>query len=402
MSSLAGLKVVDVATLFAGPMIATVLGDHGADVIKVEHPRGDPVRTHGYSKDGVPLWWKALGRNKHAVTLNLSKPQGAELLARLVADADVLIENFRPGTLERWGIGPEQLLARNPRLIVVRVTGFGQSGPYASRPGFGTLAESMSGFAFLNGQPDGPPTLPPFGFADGVAALAGVGAVMMALYRRDVGAAADNAQAGRGQVVDLALIDPILGVLGPQPTFYDQLGIIPEREGNRSLHNAPRNIYQCKDGSWVAVSTSAQAIAERVMRLVGHPEVIDEPWFGSGRERAKRADLLDAHVSGWIGQHDLDQVISAFEAAQAAVAPVNNVEQVMNDAQYRARGSIVAVEDDELGTVRMPGPMFKLSDTPGGVRWAGRALGADNDAIYGERLGLGADALAKLRSGGVI
>src|ERR687884_1233077 len=326
---LAGLRVLDAATLFAGPLAATFLGDYGADVIKIEHPKGDPIRNHGYAKDGVPLWWKMVGRNKRTITLNFSKPEGQELLCGLVKTADVLIENFRPGTLERWGVGPDRLLAVNPRLVLVRTTGFGQFGPYAGRPGFGTLAESMSVIAHITGEADGPPTLPPFGLADGIAGLAGAIAVMFALYHRD-------ARGGTGQVIDLAIIEPILTILGPQPTVYDQLGIVQTRTGNRSINNAPRNTYRTRDGKWVAVSTSAQSIAERVMRLVGHPEFIDEPWFKSGAERAKHADELDAAVGGWIGEHDFAEVVRAFEEAEAAVAPIYDVVDILNDAQYQA------------------------------------------------------------------
>jgi formyl-CoA transferase len=215
---LAGLRVIDAATLFAGPLAATQLADFGAEVIKVEHPRGDPVRYHGYRKDGVPLWWKMISRNKRAVTLDLGRPEGQDIFRRMAAQADVVIENFRPGTLEKWGLGPDRLQGENPRLVIARVTGFGQVGPYRRRPGFGTLAEAMSGFAAMTGEPDGPPTLPPFGLADGIAALATTTAIMFALHARH--------QSGRGQVIDMAILEPILTVLGPQPTWFDQLGIV--------------------------------------------------------------------------------------------------------------------------------------------------------------------------------
>src|SRR5918911_1568429 len=268
---LAGVRVLDAATLFAGPLVATFLGDFGADVIKIEHPKGDPIRTHGYAKNGVPLWWKMVGRNKRAITLNFSKPDGQALLCELVKTADVLIENFRPGTLERWGGGPDRLMAANPRLVLVRTTGFGQFGPYAQRPGFGTLAESMSGFAHITGQPDGPPTLPPLALADGIAGLAGAAAVMFALHHR--------ARTGQGQVIDLSLLEPILTVLGNQPTVYDQLGIVQQRIGNRTPTSAPRNTYKTRDRRWVAVSASADSVAERVLRLVGRPDLTSQPWF---------------------------------------------------------------------------------------------------------------------------
>jgi formyl-CoA transferase len=386
--------VLDAATLFAGPLAATFLGDYGADVIKIEHPNGDPIRTHGYTKDGVPLWWKMVGRNKRTITLNFSTPEGQALLCDLVKTADVLIENFRPGTLERWGLGPDRLMAVNRRLVLVRTTGFGQFGPYAGRPGFGTLAESMSGFAHITGQADGPPTLPPFGLADGIAGLAGAIATMFALYHRD-------ARGGTGQVIDLAIIEPILTILGPQPTVYDQLGIVQNRTGNRSVNNAPRNTYRTRDGKWVAISTSAQSIAERVMRLVGHPEYIDEPWFKSGAERAKHADELDAAVGGWIAQHDFDEVVRRFEEAEAAVAPIYDVTDILRDPQYQALQSIIEVPDEELGQVKMQNVMFRMLGTPGRVRWPGRKLGQDNEAVYAE-LGVGPERLVELRAQGAI
>ena len=393
--ALAGITVVDVSTLFAGPLAATILGDFGADVIKIEHPaKGDPARGHGPAKDGVPLWWTLLGRNKRCATLDLSRPAGADLLKRLLTGADVLIENFRPGTLERWGLGPDVLAEVNPRLVVARVTAFGQFGPYASRPGFGTLAEAMSGFAAITGEPDGPPTLPPFGLADGIAAIATAQAVTTALLARHA--------TGTGQVVDLAIIEPILTLLGMQPMVYDQLGVIQGRTGNRSVNNAPRNTYRSRDGKWLAVSTSAQAVAERVLRLVGHPEVVDEPWFAAGATRAQHADLLDGYVGDWIAARDAADVIAAFEAAEAAVAPIHDIAGVFTDPQYAALGTLRTVQDPVLGPVRMQNVLYRLSATPGDIRWTGPALGAHNDEIYRDRLGLAGDEIAKLRADGVL
>jgi crotonobetainyl-CoA:carnitine CoA-transferase CaiB-like acyl-CoA transferase len=391
---LEGVRVLDVATLFAGPMAAMYLGDFGAEVIKVEHPRRpDPSRGHGAAKDGVGLWWKMLGRNKQTITLDLSREEGQDLLLGLARDADVIIENFRPGTLERWNLSYERLREANPGLVLARVTGFGQFGPYARRPGFGTLAEAMSGFAAMTGEPDGPPTLPPFGLADGIAALATAYAVMTALRARDAG--------GTGQVVDLSIIEPILSVLGGQPTAYDQLGLVPPRTGNRSLNNAPRNTYRCADGSWVAVSTSAQSIAERVMRLVGRPEYLAEPWFATGAGRAEHADELDAAVAGWVGARTRAEVLEEFEKAEAAVAPIYDVADIMADPQLAALEAITTVNDPDLGPVRMQNVLFRLSETPGGVRWTGRSHGADTDRILGS-LGLTAEEIAALRERGVV
>jgi len=391
--ALAGLKVLDVSTLFAGPLAATMLGDFGADVIKIEHPRGDPVRSHGASKDGVGLWGKVVGRNKRGITLYLGSPEGQDVFRRLVADADVVIENFRPGTLERWGLGYPELSVDNPGLVLTRVTGFGQFGPYAGRPGFGTLAEAMSGFAAITGEPDGPPTLPPFGLADGIAALAAAFATMTALRARET--------TGRGQVVDLAIIEPILTLLGPQPTVWDALHQVQERSGNRSANNAPRNTYLTRDGRWVAVSTSAQSIAERVMRLVGRPELTQEPWFASGGERAKHADVLDEAVASWVAQHDRAEVVRAFEEAHAAVAPIYDVRDVVADPQFQALGSLVRVPDPELGSVLMQNVIFRLSETPGGIKSTGPSLGQHTEEVLAE-IGIDADQLAELRLRGAV
>ncbi|MET9356371.1 CoA transferase [Streptomyces sp. NPDC006617] len=391
---LTGLRVLDLATLFAGPLAATMLGDFGAEVIKVEHPtRPDPSRGHGPSKDGVGLWWKLLGRNKRTITLDLSKPAGRTTLLRLAATADVVVENFRPGTLEKWDLGWAELSAVNPRLVLTRVTGFGQFGPYARRPGFGTLAEAMSGFAAMTGEPDAPPTLPPFGLADSIAALATAYAVMTALAARE--------RTGEGQVVDMAIIEPILTVLGPQPLWYDQLGHVQPRTGNRSQNNAPRNTYRTADGTWVAVSTSAQSVAERVMRLVGRPELIDEPWFATGADRARHTDVLDAAVGDWIARHTRADVLAAFEKAEAAVAPVQDVRDVMADPQYQALDTVTTVDDPELGPLRMQNVLFRLSATPGAIRWAGRPHGADTEEVL-TGLGLTPADVKELREEGVV
>jgi crotonobetainyl-CoA:carnitine CoA-transferase CaiB-like acyl-CoA transferase len=394
LGPLAGIRVIELATLFAGPLAGMLLADLGAEVIKVEHPRKpDPSRGHGASKDGIGLYWKVIGRNKRTMTLDLSTPEGQDLLVEMAKHADVIIENFRPGTLERWNLGEDRLRAANAGLVLARVTGFGQTGPYARRPGFGTLAEAMSGFAALTGEADGPPLLPPFGLADGIAALATAFAITSALRERD--------RHGLGQAVDLAIIEPILMLLGPQITVYDQLGVIQPRTGNRSSNNAPRNIYRTADGAWLAVSTSSQSIAERVMRLVGRADLVDEPWFATGRQRAEHADELDDAVGGWIAARDRDEVIAAFEAAQAAVAPIYDAGDIVRDPQYQAIGSIATVDDPELGPLRMQNQLFRLSRNPGTIRWAGRPHGHDTDAVLSE-LGLDDTAIAELRARGVI
>ncbi|MGP3957693.1 CaiB/BaiF CoA transferase family protein [Nonomuraea sp. 3N208] len=394
MTSLGDLRVIDAATLFAGPSAAMMLGDFGADVIKIEHPRrGDPSRGHGASVDGVGLWWKTLSRNKRTAAVDLSTGEGQEILRRLAEDSDVLIENFRPGTLERWNLAPDGLMKLNPRLIVARMTGFGQTGPMARQPGFGTLAEAMSGFAAMTGQPDGPPTLPPLALADGIAGLAMSYAVMVALHARE--------STGRGQVIDMAIIEPILGLLGPQMTAYKALGVVPRRTGNRSSSNAPRNTYRTRDGRWLAISTSAQPIAERVVTLVGRPDLVEQPWFATGHGRVQHVDELDEAVGSWIAERDAADVIARFEEVQAAVAPIYDVTDIAADPQYAALGTFVELPDEELGALTMQNVLFRLSDTPGELRWPGRPLGRDTDEVLAE-LGYSGERIAALREAGVI
>lgn len=389
-----GIRVLDVSTILAGPLVAQILGDFGADVVKIEHPtKPDGMRGHGLDKDGHPLWWTMVSRNKRGLTLNLGNPDGAEVFKRLVADVDVVVENFRPGTFERWGLGYDVLSAINPGLILLRVTGFGQTGPYSTRPAFGTLVESMSGFAHLTGEADGPPTLPAFGLADSLAGIAGSSAVSMALLHRH--------KTGRGQEIDLDLLSPIMTAVGPGVIYADQLGIDQERTGNRSTNNAPRNLYRTKDGHWLAISTSANSIAERVLRLVGHPEVLDEPWFATGRQRAAHADLLDDYVGGWIGERTRDEVIAAFEDAGAALAPVYKPSELLDDPQVTAIEMVTTVDDEDLGPVRMQNVMWRMGESPGSIRHTGRAHGADTDEILAES-GYSAEEIARLREVGAV
>ncbi|MGI9577322.1 MAG: CaiB/BaiF CoA transferase family protein [Microthrixaceae bacterium] len=395
---LSGLRVIDLSTVLAGPLCAQILGDYGADVIKVEHPeRGDSFRTHGPNRDGHGLWWKTVSRNKRCIGLYLGDPDGAEVFRQLVAEADVVVENFRPGTLERWGLGWDVLSEINERLVLVRVTGFGQSGPYRNRPGFGTLAEAMSGFASITGQPDGPPTLPSMGLADSIAGITASSATMMALWHRD-----RPGGSSKGQEIDVSLLEPIMCAVGPGPTVWDQLGTVQERNGNRSSANAPRNTYLTADGRWLAISTSATPIAERVMTLVGHPEVIDEPWFLSASGRAENVELLDGYVAEWIAQRTEAEVTDAFEQADAAVAPVYTAADVVADPQVQALEMVTRVEDEHLGEVAMNGPLFRMSETPGSIRHTGRAeIGADTDEVLTKDLGIDPGRIEELRERGI-
>jgi crotonobetainyl-CoA:carnitine CoA-transferase CaiB-like acyl-CoA transferase len=369
MPALDDLRVLDIATVFAGPGAARHLGDFGADVIKVEAPAGDGVRRMGWfpPTGGDSYTWKLLGRNKRAVVLDLKTDFGRDALLSLVDDADVLIENFRPGTLERLGIGPDVLLSRNPRIVVLRVTGFGQDGPYASRPGFATMAEAMSGFAAINGEPDGGPLLPPIALTDEVTAVAGAFAVMVALHERD--------RSGLGQVIDANLLESMLQMMSALPSAAAHLGYEQPRLGSGIPYSVPRGTYQCADGRWVAISTSAESVAHRVLTLLG---VEADARFATFESRAAHREELDEIVRAWVAARSSAAVMEAFERAEAAIAPVYTMAEVLADPHVQTRRVFVEVDG-----VVMQGPIARLSRTPGEVRWAGRPLGADTDAVIG-------------------
>ena len=371
MQALAGLKVIDMATVFAGPGAARHLADFGADVVKVESPDGDGVRRMGWfpPEGGDSYTWKLLGRNKRTVVLDLKTDAGRDALLRLADDADVLVENFRPGTMERLGLGPDVLLARNPRLVLLRVTGFGQDGPYASKPGFATIAEAMSGFAAINGEPDGAPLLPPIALTDEVAALAGAFAVMVALRERDA--------SGKGQIVDVNLLESMLQMMSALPSAAAHLDYEQPRLGSGIPYSVPRGTYRCGDGRWIAISTSTESVAHRVMTLLG---VADDPRFATFESRAAHREELDAIVAAWVGARSCPEVLRAFDAAHAAIGPVYSMRDLMADPHVQERGVFVNVDG-----VVMQGPVARLSRTPGEVRFAGRALGADTDDVLETR-----------------
>jgi formyl-CoA transferase len=382
-AALADVKVLDLSSLFAGPFVATILGDFGADVIKVEHPRGDDARRWGQAKDGIPLWWKVLSRNKRLIALDLNDEADRRVVRRLIDWADVVVENFRPGRLEKWGLGYEQLRATNPGLILVRVTGFGQTGPRAAEPGFGTLAEAYSGFAAITGSPDGPPTLPAFGLADGIAGTTGAAAVLTALHWRN------GAGGGQGQVIDLSLYEPLFSILGPQVIEYDQLGLLQKRQGNRSPRTAPRNVFETADGRWVALSAGTQQIANRVFAAIGRPELAADERFSSPLARRENSDAINEIVADWIRTRPLEAVLKAFSAAEAPLAPVLEADQIVTDPHYVQRGSIMQIEDPDLGEITMQTPVPRLSATPGRVRRTGATeVNADAEEIYAEVLGM--------------
>ena len=376
-----GVRVLDLATMMAAPAAAAYLAEFGADVIKVEKPKeGDPQRRWGTRKAGESIFWKSISRNKRSLTLDLRTPRGAEILGLLVRRTDVVIANFRPGTLDSWGIGYGWMAAANPGVILLEISGFGQGGPLARRPGFGTLAEARSGFAHLTGQPEGPPTLPNMGLADGVAGIMGAFAVMLALRARERGD-------GLGQRIDLSLCDSVLRLIEPSLLDWSQLGIAGQRTGSRSVHVAPRNVYRCRDGNWVALSASTPSIARRVFAAIGRPELADDPRFADNAARLENVDELDSVIGEWIGRHDAPEVIEIMERAEAAVGPVQDIPQIHQDPSFRERPSFVEVEDANFGPMRLVDVVPKLSRTPGMVRATGPALGQHTKEILGE-LGL--------------
>ena len=364
---LADLRVIDLATVVAGPGCARYLGDFGADVIKVERPPGgDSVRSMGWidPADGSSIWWKLISRNKRTISLDLKAPDDFAVARRLIDSADVLVENFRPGTLERLGLGPDVLHRTNPRLVITRVTGFGQSGPYRDRPGFATQAEALSGFAAINGEPDGAPLLPPIALTDEVAALVAAFATMVALH------------SGVGQVVDVNLIESMLQLMGPLVPLSGLLGETQQRLGAGIPYTVPRNTYLTGDGRWVAVSSSSESVAQRVMSLIG---LGDDDRFAGFSGRVAHRDEIDARLAEWMAQRSAEEVLSEFEAAHAAVAPVYDMADIAADAHFEERGAIIDVDGTPMQEV-----VARLSATPGRVRWAGRALDADGDDIRAE------------------
>jgi len=391
---LEGVTVIDCSTLIAGPLSATFMGDFGADVIKIEHPEfGDSVRNFG--KEGQELSWKWLGRNKQSVAVDLSEAEGQAIFRTLAADADVVVEGFRPGTMERWGLGYDTLSAENPGLVMVRTSGFGQTGRYRDRPGFGTLAEAMSGFAEVTGFPDKPPTLPSLGLADAVAAAYSTFAAMFALYHRDVHGA-------DGQYVDTSLVEPLFSTMGRMTVDYSVNGTVQRRTGNRSTYSAPRNTYRTKDGRWVAISGSAESIAKRVLRIVGGEEMATDPRFATAAARLENVEELDDRIGAWMAERTREEVLAVFEAHEAAIAPVYDTADIFQDDYFWERDALIEVEDPDYADLVMPGVFPKLSATPGSVDWSGPALGADTMAVLTGRCGLSEAEVRDLSERGVV
>ena len=372
---LCGIRVVDLSRLVAGNMLSLQLADHGAEVIKVEDPvKGDPLRA--WHTEGHSLHWKVYARNKKSLALNLRDPEGLALLGDLLAGAAVLIENFRPGTLEAMGLSPALLHARNPRLIIVRISGFGQDGPYAQRPGFGSLVEGMSGFAAMNGFADRAPVLPPLALADMIAGLYGAYGVMLALREVERG--------GRGQVIDLPLLDPIISILGPQAEAFRTSGVVPARSGSRSMTTSPRNVFRTADGRWIAISASIQSMAERLLRAIGRGDMLEDPRFATNTARVANADACEAPIAAFIGARDFAGVMAVFEAAEITAAPVYDIDQLVADPHVVAREVLIDLPDAEMGQVLMHNVVPRMSGTPGAIRTPAPTLGEHGVALLKE------------------
>jgi crotonobetainyl-CoA:carnitine CoA-transferase CaiB-like acyl-CoA transferase len=394
-----GLRVVDCSGMIAGGFATTQLADFGADVIKVEHPEGtDPLREWPPYDEGVSLWWKSIARNKRCVTLDLSTAAGSALLLDLIDDADVLVENFRPGTMEKWGLGPDRLHEENPGLIVVRQSGYGQTGPRSDKPGFGTVAEGISNWAHVNGFPDSKPLLPPISLGDLTAANFAVQGVMFALFERDVGRGGGS---GEGQVIDMSLYEPLFRLFVSEVEAYDRLGEVRERIGNHHESAAPRNVYETADG-YMTLSASAQSIFENVAEAIDRPDIVDDPRFATNEARVDHADELDGVIEAWTRERSTDEAIAAMEAADAIVGPVYDMADIFEDEQYAARNDIVEMADDDLGRLKTAAPVPRLTRTPGTVDHAGPGHGQHNDEVYLDELGLDEAEYDRLRAEGVI
>jgi crotonobetainyl-CoA:carnitine CoA-transferase CaiB-like acyl-CoA transferase len=391
---LAGVRVLDLSRLVAGNMLSLQLADFGADVVKVEPPSGDPLRD--WRDGGEELHWKTYARNKRSMVLNFRHAAAKDALKRLVATADVLIENFRPGTLEEMGLGPDVLLATNSRLVVVRVSGFGQTGPYAPLPGFGTLVEAMSGFAARTGFPDREPVLPPLALADMIAGLYGAFAVVTALRARDHDG---TGHGGGGQVIDLSLLESMFSVLGPEAAIYGRTGVVKERVGSGSNTSAPRNVYRCADGDYVALSGSTGTMARRVFEVIGRPDMIEDERFRTNAARIEHRALVDEAVGAWFAGRGRGEALRLMREAHVTAGPVYTIADAMADTHFREREIIVEVDDPEIGNVPMHNIVPRLSGTPGVLRRPAPRLGEHTDAVLAEA-GLDADAIARLRQEG--
>jgi crotonobetainyl-CoA:carnitine CoA-transferase CaiB-like acyl-CoA transferase len=394
---LAGLRVLELGSLIAGPFATRLMAEFGAEVIKVETPKdGDPLRTWRYvdSQTHTSLWWALQSRNKKLITLNLKHPEGLALARRLASESDVIVENFRPGTLEKLGLGPEVLHELNPGLVIVRLSGFGQTGPYRNQPGFGSVGEAVGGIRYITGEPGQTPVRPNISFGDSLAALYAVIGALMALRARDLH--------GQGQVVDVALYEAVFSLLESTLPEYDVAGIIRERAGTSLPGIAPSNTYRSKDGSYIVIGGNSDVLFKRLMRVIGQPELAEDQRYRTNKERAEHAAELDALINDWTQQYPLKEILQSLEAAQIPAGPIYSIADIMNDEQYQAREMLLSAQLEGIGSVAMPGLVPKLSQTPGEIAWYGGTVGMHNEEVYGGLLGLSSEEIQELIKQGVI
>jgi len=390
---LAGVRVLDLSRVVAGNILSVQLADFGAEVIKVENPaKGDPLGSWG--NDGIETNWKAYARNKKSIGLNLREARAREIVLELAASAQILVENFRPGRLEEMGLGPDALHERNPKLVIVRISGFGQTGPYRGRPGFGTMIEALSGFAARNGFPDREPVLPPCALADIISGLTGAFATMVALREVEV-------SGGKGQVIDLALLEAMHAIMGPESMALKITGEIKERSGNASNTAAPRDVYRTKDGEWIALSASIQTIAERVFRVIGRADMIDNPRYRTNQDRVRHKDEVNGAVAEWVAERTRDEVMEIFEREDVTASPIYDPRDMQHDRHFIERGVLVSLPDEDIGSAPMHNIVPRFSQTPGTFRYAAPRLGADTDSVL-DAIGIDAGERAELKASGVI
>lgn len=390
---LKGLRVVELGMLFAGPLIATNLADLGAEIIKIEHPKGDVVRGLGQGDNS--LWWSVVARNKKLVGVDVKKPEGADIVRRLLATADVFIENFRPGRVKEWGLDYDTLRKVNPGLVMLHVSGYGQTGPYSERPGLGTLAEAFSGYAHVTGEPDGPPTLPSFPLADGVAALTGTYAVLAALWARD-------RNGGIGDEIDISLYEPLLSMTGPMLINFTKGGVVSNREGNRARWSTPRNTYKTKDNRWIAVSSAADSPAMRLFQAIGREDLTTNPAWATNRERLKRVDECDNMIAAWMLLHTQAEIMERLNEFDVLAAPVNDIEGILKDPHVQQRGSVVSIPDPVLGDTVVQEVVPRFRNAPGKINWLGRHEVGTDTLEFMVEAGFSADEIQKLHRSGIV
>lgn len=394
---LTGLRILDMATIVSAPLAATLLADYGADVVKLELPGiGDSIRAYPPLKEGKSLWWKVTNRNKKFITLDVRKPEGLALFKQLIPKFDVLVENFRPGTLDRWGLTKEVLWSLQPRLVILRTSSFGQTGPYRHKPGFTRVFEAMGGATYITGDPNGKPMHMGFHLADAVGGVFGALGIVSALWKR---ARFPDAP---GEEIDLSLTEAMLRLVEFLPIEYDQLGKIRERTGNANGYSAPTNVYRTRDGRWVSLSGGNNALFQNNCRAIGREDLLEDPRFKTNVGRVEHEQLLNQIFESWCAAHDMADILARFEAAQGTIAPVYSIDQIFADPQFQERDAITRVPDDDFGSVRMQNVVPRFVNEPGAVRWTAGELGAHNEEVYGGWLGIAEQERRRLKNEGII